>query len=207
MAIFFLASCRMGSVQTYTVGSTANQPTLQLDQIVLIKKQQPPQRLDFIAFHATDHFLGSFVAIYRLCGLEGDRVEIRKGVAYVNGRSIDDQLSLKKTYLVQKEDLGKIAHLPNVQPVSENELLIDTTEQFLRDMGLRFQLDTINRIGPMEDIWKVWNQLWTMDNFGPVTVPPGHYFVLGDNRHGAADSRFRGFIARDSLVGVVHIRK
>lgn len=54
---------------------------------------------------------------------------------------------------------------------------------------------------------KLWNQLWTMDNFGPVTVPPGHYFVLGDNRHGAADSRFRGFIARDSLVGVVHIRK
>ncbi len=128
-------------------------------------------------------------------------------MAYVNNRLIDDKLSLKKTYLIQKEDLGKIADLSNVQPVSENEALIDTTEQFLRDLGVRFQLDTINRIGPMEDIWKVWKQPWTMDNFRPVTVPPGMYFVLGDNRHGASDSRFRGFIARDSLVGVVHIRK
>ena len=38
-------------------------------------------------------------------------------------------------------------------------------------------------------------------SFGPVTVPPGHYFVLGDNRDASADSRYFGFVPRDSITG------
>jgi signal peptidase I len=38
-------------------------------------------------------------------------------------------------------------------------------------------------------------------NFGPVTVPAGQYFMLGDNRDNSADSRYIGFVPRDSIVG------
>lgn len=38
-------------------------------------------------------------------------------------------------------------------------------------------------------------------NFGPVTVPEGHYLVLGDNRDNSADSRVIGYVPRQEIVG------
>jgi len=39
------------------------------------------------------------------------------------------------------------------------------------------------------------------DNFGPVTVPPGKFFVLGDNRDQSYDSRYWGFADQRDVKG------
>jgi signal peptidase I len=43
-------------------------------------------------------------------------------------------------------------------------------------------------------------------NYGPVTVPPGQYLVLGDNRNNSYDSHYWGFVPKDKFVGRAFVR-
>ena len=51
----------------------------------------------------------------------------------------------------------------------------------------------------LEPRW--WEQLQRLTRNGELVVPPGRYFVLGDNRDESLDSRYWGFVPRANIIG------
>lgn len=70
--------------------------------------------------------------------------------------------------------------------------------------GLTTAVQARERVAGHERVVQVLPELNALRSFGPVQVPAGQYFFLGDNRDNSADSRFIGTVPRHLLIGRAH---
>jgi signal peptidase I len=57
------------------------------------------------------------------------------------------------------------------------------------------------RIGKQQQRIQVLPEMVARRDFGPMTIPPEQYLMLGDNRDNSADSRYIGLVPRHLLIG------
>ena len=115
--------------------------------------------------------------ICRIVGVPGDQIAVRRGVVYLNQQPVNTP-STGETYTDSSDRQLNIHHQAiNSKIVS---LVIDPE---IDHRGLSPKVLELSHETPAQ------------------AIPPGRYFLLGDNRSYAVDSRYWGTIRRENLIG------
>lgn len=184
--IFAALTFRSVVASAYVIPSGSMIPTLQVGDRILVEKLSLGLNVPLPLFEAK---LGAQspdrgdvvvfaqpatdkVLIKRVVAVAGDRVELAAGQLQINGA--------EQTHTA----LG---------PVREQDY--DEANGRFYEQSYKAWADSL---GPRRFTTL---SMRAGGNYGPVTVPPGHVFVLGDNRDNSSDSRYWGFVPIERIHG------
>jgi signal peptidase I len=192
----------------YKTPSGSNFPTLKIAESIWVSRFLSPKKFSFVCFKWEDSIMGRHKRVFRLCGVEGDKIEIRDGILFVNGKNQDAGLSLAHYYTLKAEDAQKLVDLKelgedNMTFISSDSVGTDIADKAIKDYSIAAKKMILSKDHLDPNISQRFSADWNQDQFGPVVVPRSKVFVLGDNRHSAEDSRYLGFIDKSSVVATV----
>jgi len=177
-------------VEPFRIPSGSMMPTLLVGDFILVNKYAyglrlpvlrtkvvetgEPKRGDVVVFRYPENPKVDYIK--RLIGLPGDRIAYHNKQVYVNGKAMP------------------------LEPVGQYHAV----GSGMRSDGiweLKEDLDGVEHavlIDPRRPDFPPGCNVLAQ---GEVTVPPGHYFMMGDNRDNSNDSRCWGFVPEANLVG------
>jgi signal peptidase I len=117
--------------------------------------------------------------IKTVVGKAGDHIQMKDGRLWINGKMLDRQLVGTGTDIDDHQDSVPVTIYRETLPNG----VVHTIQEISDDQPL--------------------------DNTGEYVVPPGHYFMMGDNRDRSADSRILsdvGYVPAEDLEGKAEYR-
>ncbi|ARS40819.1 signal peptidase I [Sphingobacteriaceae bacterium GW460-11-11-14-LB5] len=203
LVCFWISIRFFGIFNTYKNVSAANEPNVAVDQIVTASNLKEAKRGDFVVVKTSGER-----CIYRLCALAGDKIELKMGEVYLNGKLMVQNYDTKHSYNFSNKiynDLvssGKIKAEETMYAIGD-EIHMELIDAQAKKAGIYQYKEVKTPAYRDEQIEQQWSRKWNVDNFGPALVPKDSFFVLGDNRNNARDSRYIGFVKKSDLQGVV----
>ena len=184
-------------VEPFKIPSGSMIPTLLVGDFILVNKfaygiRLPvlnrkvievgsPQRGDVMVFRYPED--PSLDYIKRVVALPGDRIEYRDKRLSINGRQLElkrleDYLSRERMQYTQRflEQLNGAEHEILVE--EDAPAFVPQTRTFPFAANCNYNINGL-----------------------ACSVPPGHYFLMGDNRDNSSDSRVWGFVPDENIVG------
>lgn len=195
--ILFVFVLRSFVVEPFKIPSGSMIPTLEVGDFILVNKFtygirlpvinkkiidiNKPKRGDVMVFRYPED--PSLDYIKRVVGIPGDKIAYQNKRLTINGhdvetRRVEDYLHPERLYYSQQ--------------------FVEKSEGF--DYRTLNDTDAPGFIAGAVLFSHRENCLY--NNSGVIcTVPPGHYFMMGDNRDNSRDSRYWGFVPEENIVG------
>nr|WP_313091332.1 signal peptidase I [Moraxella sp. CTOTU48268] len=214
-------------IEPFNIPSSSMVPTLYTGDFIAVNKYAygirlplvntkvldlgAPQHGDVVVFRYPEN--PKIYYIKRVIGVGGDTVSFNNGQLSVNGKAIattpanftPDPKMTAQLYPPGKTETGELvtaeqaAQLGNQEELSAKyvqESPSNNHQHLVRYLGDKnwFQYASfLQQASPQ--LMASQGQQWQL------TVPKGHYFVMGDNRDRSADGRFWGFVPDQNLAG------
>lgn len=190
LAILVALALRSFVVEAFKIPSGSMIPTLAIGDQIFVNKYIYGMRIPFTAIRLIDFAMpkrGEVIVficpvppnedyIKRVIGLPGDEIALRGGALFING----ERVGRKELGRVSEWDReGQNGPWYRFDAYAFEETIDGQPHTVLHDANLNFaNLD-----------------------FGPIRVPDGHVFVMGDNRDHSYDSRSWGPVPLSNILG------